>query len=44
MPPPPQYELMMNLLLEAALKDFERGRILCAAGGQDAFGIAKMGR
>jgi hypothetical protein len=29
---------MPNRLLDAGLKDFERGRILRAAGGQDAFG------
>jgi hypothetical protein len=34
----------MNRLLEAELKDFERGRILCAVGDQDAFGMAKEGR
>jgi len=40
----PQDELMPNRLLDAGLKDFERGRILRAAGGQDAFGNAKDGK
>jgi hypothetical protein len=40
----PQDELKQNRLLEAGLKDFERGRILRAAGGQDAIGNAKGGK
>jgi hypothetical protein len=33
----PQDELKPNHLLEAVLKDFERGRILRAAGVQDVW-------